>query len=637
MPVEDKSVHKIEVAAADAPVCAATVFSDRAEVSRILTVDLKGGPNQVSLTGVAWLDEDTIRVSGVGSATILEVRLESEEKKVVAAEDGKAKSELDTLKERLKSISSAVRRLRLDQETLTEQHSTLDSFAANVIARPAVLPSAAESGSANAWEVQAKTFFGSVAAQHLEMSKGLSIEALDTAVKIEDLEEEQREVQNRIYKLSGRVGGGVSYETVRTIHVTLESPADERVSLAVSYMVNSASWTPSYDIRVMSDTEILELTYKAEISQSTGEEWKNAAIILSTAQASVGGSMANLSHPWLLSFNRPQPTYSSLDIMIVRHIISKCQVQFSTRRRRIWRSSPTTRTHDGDGDDHVEHCTANGCAKAKGPAGADCFEAGHDAATFQIPTRNTIPSDGVGHKVTVAIIELKPSLSFSTVPKLAERAFLKAIVKNTSEYVLLEGACAIYLDSSFVAKSTLGKTVSPLDTFEVSLGVDPGITVTYGPLKKQLSGTGASLLGNKQTVVRFSRQITIKNAKRIPIAITLQDQIPLSQDDKINVLLVQPPMPSVSVFPTQEAAREAAAQGGSYTPLTSSISKIGHRLSQTNLANVTASSGEKPIVLFQDMNVLEFRLAVVAGESRDVPIKYDVTYPDKETVVGLYD
>ena len=37
--------------------------------------------------------------------------------------------------------------------------------------------------------------------------------------------------------------------------------------------------------------------------------------------------------------------------------------------------------------------------------------------TFEILRLSNVPSDGVGHKVTVGLIELKPEFSYEAVPK----------------------------------------------------------------------------------------------------------------------------------------------------------------------------------------------------------------------------
>ena len=55
-------------------------------------------------------------------------------------------------------------------------------------------------------------------------------------------------------------------------------------------------------------------------------------------------------------------------------------------------------------------------------------------------------------QVSVAIINLKPSFEYETVPKLVAHAFMKAKVKNTSQYALLQGPANVFLDNNFISK-----------------------------------------------------------------------------------------------------------------------------------------------------------------------------------------
>ena len=71
---------------------------------------------------------------------------------------------------------------------------------------------------------------------------------------------------------------------------------------------------------------------------------------------------------------------------------------------------------------------------------------------YEISRRSSIPADNVGHKVSVAIIDLLPAFEYECVPKKSQHAFLKAKVKNTSAYALLAGPTNIFLDNNFIAK-----------------------------------------------------------------------------------------------------------------------------------------------------------------------------------------
>ncbi len=80
------------------------------------------------------------------------------------------------------------------------------------------------------------------------------------------------------------------------------------------------------------------------------------------------------------------------------------------------------------------------------------MESGTLSTRFTIARQSSIPSDGVEHKVTVAIFDLEPKFVHETVPSKSTFAFLTAHIVNTSTFPLLPGPTAIYLNNSFVAK-----------------------------------------------------------------------------------------------------------------------------------------------------------------------------------------
>lgn len=63
--------------------------------------------------------------------------------------------------------------------------------------------------------------------------------------------------------------------------------------------MKNANWKPSYDFRVQTNakdgTQKLKLVYFGRIQQKTGEDWKDAEIILSTGQPKHAGSLPKMS------------------------------------------------------------------------------------------------------------------------------------------------------------------------------------------------------------------------------------------------------------------------------------------------------------------------------------------------------
>ena len=75
-----------------------------------------------------------------------------------------------------------------------------------------------------------------------------------------------------------------------------------------------------------------------------------------------------------------------------------------------------------------------------------------------------------------------------------------------------------------------------MEEFDVSLGVDPSVKITYKPIKKFQQRTGVIL---KSDTTNFHQVIEIKNTKLQPVYINVTDQCPRSSSDKIKVNFIR--------------------------------------------------------------------------------------------------
>lgn len=75
--------------------------------------------------------------------------------------------------------------------------------------------------------------------------------------------------------------------------VVLQALAEEAVTgeLTLRYFVGSAAWTPGYDFKVESVAKPMEILYKATVIQTTGEDWKDVELVLSTANPKLSNEL----------------------------------------------------------------------------------------------------------------------------------------------------------------------------------------------------------------------------------------------------------------------------------------------------------------------------------------------------------
>jgi uncharacterized protein (TIGR02231 family) len=190
--------------------------------------------------------------------------------------------------------------------------------------------------------------------------------------------------------------------------------------------VNNASWSALYDVRIsMSKTnKPVELVYKASITQSTGESWDDVPIILETATPTDNVTVPKLD-PWRISVYAPPPPRP----VIVPVVTGRCR-----RRSR----SPTVGVYEESDDDMGFGLFDDGPVDESAPPprmvvpSALVVSQGNITATFRVPGKTTVPSDGAVHSVTIAKLDLDAVVEWVAVPKKDPRTHLKVSQTSSS-------------------------------------------------------------------------------------------------------------------------------------------------------------------------------------------------------------
>ena len=159
-------------------------------------------------------------------------------------------------------------------------------------------------------------------------------------------------------------------------------------------------------------------------------------------------------------------------------------------------------------------------------------------ATYEILGSRSVPPSNTTRRYKIATIMLKDvRLTYAIVPKLRQAAFLMAHSRTDSPTTLLNGPAGLTLDGSFLGTATLPRCSSG-DTFSLNLGADPSINVVYQKPSVHRSQTGVFPREGSNIYVRT---LTILNTRmnRVIEGIVL-DQIPVSEDDRLRVDVLQP-------------------------------------------------------------------------------------------------
>jgi uncharacterized protein (TIGR02231 family) len=354
----------------------------------------------------------------------------------------------------------------------------------------------------------------------------------NSGVKVEDLEDalvlfrkRTQEIGEELLKLDGNLNRlnviknkfqsqlnvylnnrNSSVEVVVTVK-TLSAVSNTNIEW--SYLVGNTSWVPFYDIRVKDTKSQLQLVSKANITQRTGEDWKNVVLKLSTANPNENGSKPELI-PTYLGFNQP------VTIVARKSLTSKDKYGYKSENMAAASKSMET---EAEAD--------------LGFSGGISNTVQTEINTeFNVTSAYTIPSDNNPHQVDLTVTNLDAHYAYGTVPKLDKIAFVTAKVSGNDLVNQISGEANVYFDGTFTGKTYINGTTS--DSLLLSLGKDKRIQIQRNLLKdfssKSFSG------GSKKELNTW--EISIRNTRKEPITIVVEDQIPVSTDKEIEIALL---------------------------------------------------------------------------------------------------
>jgi uncharacterized protein (TIGR02231 family) len=483
----------------DAPITSVTVFRDGARVLRTGLTRLAAGPGSVTIGNLpATIDTASVRVAARGHGLAL---LNVEVHRRVRT---------DPLREQTARLRAEVERWRdavqgLADEDAAEQAGLgflrhLSEAAATSLAR------AVGSGRAGYDELSA-------------MAGHLSASTAGTLARRREIAVRKRTVDQELAAAEARLNaaelGGAKPKKVAFVEVTvdLEAPAATEVEIDLTYHVSGASWRPLYDLVL--DGERLTVSYLAEVTQQTGEDWPEVALVLSTTRKGQSQTLPELS-PWYIG----RPQVGRVPAGAVR--MAAAMASGSAEGGGAPPPQPRGGTDfAGSAPSTPPQARMLAAEAAESEAGA--------GLTYTVARPLAVPGDGGPHKTLVASFDAGAVLDYLTVPVLAPEAYLRATVTN-NELLLLPGRARIFHGAQFVGETHLD-TVAPGEEFEVQLGVDDQIKVER---KLRRRSTGKALLGGTRTI-DIGYEITVENHRDREVAVSVHDHIPVSTDGDIKV------------------------------------------------------------------------------------------------------
>jgi uncharacterized protein (TIGR02231 family) len=463
-----------------------TVYPDGATVTRLIRLDLPAGDSTLLAHDFPLtLDPSSLRVEGEGGARL-----------VIGSVDARPPGPAPT-----PNLPQIDRRI----EALRDAKTALDGEIASAAARRKFVERFAETSPTGLGEKGEARPLGEWRAAFTAVAE--EIAAADNAIRSAKIK--QRDIDRDIARLEAE--RNTTPPKKLEVRIDLNADAAAPTLLRVTYAVRGARWTPVYDARLdtggKNGKPSLELIRRAEITQSTGEDWADVALAVSTVLTAHGGGAPDL---------RP---------MIVRFPVTGPRPMANMRIEQSYAPAAPSPLQEG---------LARGVDQPRLKKAEEQQAVLEDAGfqvMFRVPARIAVPAGQGSKSFRIASATIAPVLMVHAVPALAETAFLQASFKHAEDAPLLPGRVSIYRDGVFVGRSPMALAAKD-EVVRLGFGIDEKVKVARTVVRRN-EGT-AGLISSSRTDEREFKTI-IGNAHEFAIRVAIEDLLPVSETEDIQV------------------------------------------------------------------------------------------------------
>lgn len=498
-------------------ITAATLFPDAANVTREALFEAPAGRHVIILEDApAALDPATLRIEG-DSASGSYVILNTERGAIALEPTEEQNAERAAIED---EIEETLWRLRAAEDAVGLARERID-YVRRFRAATATAPTeggGALLGSQEGWDAAWET---------------LDEEAAEAAAALRDAERRVVGVRDELAVLRRElalVGPEAQSQTVLKITIDAEAPV-EGGRLEIAYLTGQASWRPLYDIRLDEAEDdvaagTVEITRRAAIRQSTGEDWIDVEVTLSTARPSgrLGGFIppevvAQISEPIVIIDGRLDasdgyaraPAVSVDEPYLLEDSVSGGLGVLSE-------AAPLDR-------ERAE--TAGAAARLEG-----------DRVVYVLDERQTITGDGSTSFALIGEDTLDARLEARTAPVIERTAYLTAIA--TLEAALPPGVASVYRGEAYLGQARLAY-VGPGAEAELPFGAVEGLRIEYEVVERVRGADDRAFDDTTTTRERFLIRAINLTDEALPVVVYAAS--PVSEDEKIAIEPTTTPEP----------------------------------------------------------------------------------------------
>lgn len=404
-----------------------------------------------------------------------------------------------------------------------------------------------------------------------------SLELQTTVAQLLEKKKKATELADKIQKqIDEEQKKNISTAGRLTLQITAALPA--KAEFTISYIARNAYWIPFYDVRVENIKDPVKLFYKAKIVQTTGIDWKQVKLSLSTSVPAQKGN-APVLQSWFLGYINPYARNYSYDTVFnsLQGRVAGVQLRgASSLNEVVVVGYGTDNKNDAVNnyiapkpvyivngnivsDDVFKQIDPNAIKKIevlKSKAATAIYGSGAEGGATVVELKNgledyvsvadnalninfdidvpyDVPTNGKEQTAMLQTADINTLFQHYAVPKLDADAYLQAQLPDWEKLNLLPGEANIILEGTYVGKTFIDPNTAA-DTMNLTLGHDKRVVIKR---EKLTDLSSVKFLGSNK-LQKFTYELTVKNNKSEMVNLLLKDQYPLTTNKDIEVELI---------------------------------------------------------------------------------------------------
>lgn len=288
--------------------------------------------------------------------------------------------------------------------------------------------------------------------------------------------------------------------------VTLRLSTAEAADVGLSYRVAGAGWQPQYRARLDTATGALAIERLAQIAQTSGEDWTDVKLKLSTVRPRDAVALEPLV-PWTLAVQQEVFEKMTRSRMAIAPVAMAAPAPAADLRSVEVTGSRVAETIRFD---------------------PSVFE-GEFGAEYDLPQRVTLRADGAMSTVSLGRTAEQARVLARVQPRTEAAAYLVAELPRP-QGSWPAGPVQLFRDDALIGQVPLqfgGET-----TWTLPFGLDDRLRVRVEPDKRD--GANAGFIGGRREVV-VTRQWQVENLRGKPVTLQVLEPAPVSEHEDIRV------------------------------------------------------------------------------------------------------